>query len=277
MKIHETLDHTLTIKSLLLTVQASDKMHALILEGPAGWGKTTSVDEAMKIAGVNGVHLGAYSTPLNLFNFLHENSDKVVVIDDCAGLFNDQSSMSILKAATWGQSKGRVIRWGSTSSKASIDEFIFNGKLIIICNSFPTTPDAEAVRSRSFPYRIDISIGRAKDLLVKAATDKKWYPDTKKSQAVVKFLSSRLTDSSIAQISYRTLQMGYELAKHNTDQWESLLNSMIVSIPEDPKKLVRKLAKQDLKVKDQLQRFEEVTGLKRRTFFKYRKELNLGK
>lgn len=277
MKTHETLDHTLTIKSLLLTVQASDKMHALIVEGPAGWGKTTAVDEAMKIAGVNGVHLGSYSTPLNLFNFLHENSDKFVVIDDCAGLFNDQSSMSILKAATWGQSKGRVIRWGSTSSKATIDEFIFKGKLIIICNSFPTTPDAEAVRSRSFPYRIDISIGRAKDLLVKAATDKKWYPDTKKSQAVVKFLSSRLTDNSITQISYRTLQMGYELAKHNTDQWESLLNSMIVSSPEDPKKLVRKLAKQDLKVKDQLQRFEEVTGLKRRTFFKYRKELNLGK
>lgn len=277
MKTHEMPDHTYTIKSLLLTVQVSDKMHALIVEGPAGWGKTTAVDEAMKQAGVNGVHLGAYSTPLNLFNFLHQHSDKFVVIDDCAGLFNDQSSMSILKAATWGQSKGRVIRWGSTSSKAAIDEFVFHGKLIIICNSFPTTPDADAVRSRSFPYRIDISIGRAKELLVKAATDKNWYPDTKKSQAVVKFLSSRLTDSSITQISYRTLQMGYELAKHNTDQWESLLNSMIVSSPEDPKKLVRKLARQDLKVKDQLQRFEEVTGLKRRTFFKYRKELNLGK
>ena len=32
--------------------------------------------------------------------------------------------------------------------------------------------------------------------------------------------------------------------------------------------MIRKLAKQELKVKDQLQRFEEVTGLKRRTFFR---------
>lgn len=277
MKIHEVQDHTLTIKSLLLTVQASDKMHALIVEGPAGWGKTTAVDEAMKHAGVIAVHLGAYSTPLNLFNFLYEHSDKFIVIDDCAGLFNDQSSMAILKAATWGQSKGRVIRWGSTTSKAAIDEFVFNGKLIVICNSFPATPDAEAVRSRSFPFRVDMTIIRAKELLIKAAADKTWYPDTKKSQAVAKFLSSRMTDSALTQISYRTLQMGYELAKHNGDQWEILLNAMIISSPEDPKKLIRKLAKQEMKVKDQLQRFEEVTGLKRRTFFKYRKEMNLGK
>lgn len=277
MKTDKSPNHTDTIKSLLVTAKASDKMHALIVEGPAGWGKTTAVDEAMKIAGVQGVHLGAYSTPLNLFNFLHDNSDKFVVIDDCAGLFNDQSSMALLKAATWGQSKGRVIRWGSTTSKAVTDEFVFNGKLIIICNSFPSTPDAEAIRSRSFPYRIDISITRAKDLLIKAASDKNWYPDTKKSQAVVKFLSSRLTSGSLSQISYRTLQMGYELARHNTNQWENLLGTMIVSIPEDPKKLIRKLAKQDLKVKEQLQRFEEITGLKRRTFFKYRKEMNLGK
>lgn len=277
MKTDKTPNHIETIKSLLLTVQASDKMHALIVEGPAGWGKTTAVDEAMKMAGVQAVHLGAYSTPLNLFNFLYCNSDKFIVIDDCAGLFNDQSSMALLKAATWGQTTGRVMRWGSTSSKTITEEFIFNGKLIIICNSFPSTPDAEAIRSRSFPYKIDISISRAKELLLKAASDKRWYPDTKKSEAVVKFLSSRLNTGSISQISYRTLQMGYELARHNDDQWELLLSTMIASTPEDPKKLIRKLAKEDLKVKEQLQQFEEVTGLKRRTFFKYRKEMNLGK
>lgn len=277
MKTNKIPNHTETIKSLLVTVQASDKMHALIVEGPAGWGKTTAVDDAMKSAGVQAVHLGSYSTPLNLFNFLFQNPDKFVVIDDCAGLFSDQSSMALLKAATWGQSKGRVMKWGSTTNKAAADEFIFHGKLVIICNSFPSTPDAEAIRSRSFPYRIDISVSRAKDLLEKAAVDKNWYPDTKTSQAIVKFLSSRLTSGSLSQISYRTLQMGYELARHNADQWEMLLNAMIVSSPEDPKKLIRKLAKLDLKVKEQIQRFEESTGLKRRTFFKYRREMNLGR
>jgi DNA polymerase III delta prime subunit len=158
---NEPLNHLEAIKSLLITIRASDRMHALIIQGPPGWGKTTTVDEALKAAGVNGMHLGSYSTPLHLFNFLHDNSRNTVVIDDCAGLFSDQSSMAILKAATWGQGKQRKIRWGSTSGKASAEEFYFEGKLIIVCNSFPTTADAEAVKSRSFPYKINIDPTRA--------------------------------------------------------------------------------------------------------------------
>jgi hypothetical protein len=52
---------------------------------------------------------------------------------------------------------------------------------------------------------------------------------------------------------------------------------MIVTKPENPKKLIRKLAREELKVKDQLEKFEKATGLKRRTFFKYRSEMNIGK
>lgn len=207
-------------------------MHALIVEGPAGWGKTTAVDEAMRAAGVSGVHLGAYSTPLHLFNFLYENAKRFVVIDDCAGLFNDQSSMAILKAATWRQGKSRLIRWGSTSSKAATDEFSFEGKLVIICNSFPSTADADAVRSRSFPCKIEVTPARAKELLAKAAHDKAWFPDTSKASEVARLLCSRLTSGSLNQMSYRTLQMGYELAQHNGNRWQELLDRMI--IPKEP-------------------------------------------
>lgn len=278
MPENKELDHIATIKRLLLTVQASTRMHALIVEGPAGWGKTTAVDEAMGIAGVAGVHVGAYSTPLHLFNFLYQNGDRFVVIDDCAGLFCDPSAMAILKAATWPQGKGRTIRWGSTSSKAMVDEFVFMGKLIIICNSFPTTADADAVRSRSFPCRIDVNVERAKELLQRAASDAKWYPDASTARAVTDFLCQRVTSDSLSQISYRTLQMGYELAQHNADHWENLLEPMIAnSMPENPKKIIRSLAKKNLRVKDQLRMFEKSTGLKRRTFFKYRRELNLTK
>jgi hypothetical protein len=268
----QSLDYISVIKSLLLTLQKSEKMHALIVEGAAGWGKTTAVDEALVSSGVKTVHLGAYSTPLNLFNFLFENSTNFIVIDDCSGLFSDQTSMAILKAATWPQGKRRHLRWGSTSAKASIDEFDFSGKLVIICNQFPSTADADAVRSRSFPCKIKVSASRVRELLEKAASDKKWYPDTEIAQSVTKFLCSHLSGND-TQMSYRTLQMGYELAIHNTNDWENLLGGMISLAPEDPKKLVKKLSSQSIKVKDQLQKFEEITGLKRRTFFKYKKEL----
>lgn len=276
-KVKETkrLDHVEAIRRLLMTVRASARMHALIIEGPAGWGKTTSVDVALKQSGVQSVHLGSYSTPLNLFNFLSENPKSFVLIDDCAGLFSDQSSMAILKAATWTHGSKRLIRWGSTSTRAAVDEFLFEGKLVVVCNTFPNTADAMAVRSRSFPFRVEITAAHAKTLLEAAADDQKLYPNTDVANSVAKFLSSRLTINSVHQLSYRTLQMGYELAMHNPEYWKPLLEQMLVPDQEDPKKLVRKLARQDLKVKEQLRMFEESTGLKRRTFFKYRQKLNL--
>ena len=273
----EPSNHINAIKSLLMTINASSKIHALIVEGPAGWGKTTAVDEAINSAKMNGVHLGAYSTPLNLYNFLYDHADKFVVIDDCAGLFNDQKSMAILKAATWAQGKSRKIRWGSTSSKAIVPEYDFSGKLVIICNSFPKTPDAKAVQSRSFPFKMDVTVSKAKTLIKNASIDKTWYPDSRISNEVSEFLCCKINTRSLNQISYRTMQMGYELAQFNPDGWKDLMSQLIGNVQEDPKDLVIRLNKQNLKVKDQIQIFEESTGFKRRTFFKYRKELKLSK
>ncbi len=266
-------DHISRIKQLILTLRKSPDFHALIVEGPAGWGKTTAVDEALYAAGIKGAHLGAYSTPLNLFNFLAENVKRFIVIDDCAGLFNDQSSMAILKAASWPQGGQRILRWGSTSNRAAVNEFVFRGKVIIVCNKFPDTADAEAVRSRSFPCLLDMTVSQARSHIEYAAEEKKWFKNTSKSKAVARFLCERLTQKTLGQISYRTLRMGYELAIHNPDSWESLLSGMIKFSPINPLRLVKDLSGQNLKVKDQYRLFEEATGMRRRTFFNYRREI----
>lgn len=275
MKNKNQLDHVDTIKRLLKTVCASDKMHALMITGPAGWGKTTAVDEAMRLSGAHGCSLGAYSTPLNLFNFLHGNSKELVIIDDSAGLYSEASAMALLKAATWAQGKPRILRWGSTTGKANAEEFEFQGKLIIIGNSFPSTSDADAIRSRAFPCKIEITVDKAKILLKSAANNSKWYEYTTQALHVADFLCQSLNPGNLSQISYRTLQMGYELAEHNPDDWETLLAGMFSAGNEDPKKLVLKLAKEKITVSEQLNRFEIATGMKRRTFFKYRQELNI--
>jgi DNA polymerase III delta prime subunit len=275
MKMENPLNHIETINRLLRTVRASEKMHALIVMGPAGWGKTTAVDEALRLSGTTGCALGAYSTPLNLFNFLHDHASELVIIDDSAGLYNEPSAMAILKAATWAQGKPRVLRWGSTTGKANAEEFEFKGKLIIVGNTFPNLSDAEAVKSRAFPCKIEISAEKAKALLESAAQNKKWYKNTKQAARVAQFLVQVLSAENLSQISYRTLQMGYELAEHNPDDWEILLSGMISTGAEDPKKLIRKLSRERISVSDQLLKFEQVTGMKRRTFFKYRRELNI--
>ena len=76
------------------------------------------------------------------------------------------------------------------------------------------------------------------------------------------------------RISYRTLEKGYDLAKDHPENWQDLL---IHDIPKtvDPERLVLELAEQKIKVKEQLRIFERTTGLKRRSFFKYRSQANL--
>ena len=111
---------------------------------------------------------------------------------------------------------------------------------------------------------------QAKNLLLEAAKNKGWYKNTATAEVVAQFLSERLNDKLVSRISYRTLQMGYELAKDHPDSWKDLLLPAIPSELEDPEILVKDLAKKKLKVKEQARIFEEMTGLKRRTFFKYR-------
>ena len=74
---------------------------------------------------------------------------------------------------------------------------------------------------------------------------------------------------------YRTLEKGYDLAKDHPDNWRDLLIHDIPSGIVNPVRLVLDLAKQKIKVKEQLRIFEQSTGLKRRTFFKYRSQANL--
>ncbi len=266
------MDHVDAIRKYVEALRAIPDLHVLIIEGPAGWGKTTTVDKALELAGVDGVHLGAYSTPLNLYNFLAENSDRLIVIDDCAGLFNDQSSMAILKASTWpSKANKRIVKWGSTSNKATTPEFEFHGQFVIVCNSFPSTPDGEAIRSRGYARRFDITLTEAKTLLHQAAKDRKWFPKTKIAESVSAFLIERLNENTLPKISYRTLKNGYRLAEYQPKSWEDLLAPMLPAESIDPEKLVRELSRQKLQVKEQARIFELKTGLKERSFYNYRR------
>ena len=266
------LDHVSAIRKYIEAIIDAGDMHSLIVEGPPGWGKTTAVEDSLNLAKIDALHLGAYSTPLNLYNFLAENSEAVVLLDDCAGIFNDPSAMSILKAATWPSRKDkRIVKWGSTSSRASIEEFEFFGKLIIVCNSFPKTADGEAIRSRGYSRRIDITLLEAKKLLLQAASQKKWYPKTKLVTEVADFLVDQISESSLSQISFRTLKKGYRLAEVHPESWRDLFADTLPQGKIEPDKLVKELSRQNLKVKDQKRIFTEKTGLSSRSFFNYRK------
>jgi hypothetical protein len=266
------LDHATAIKSYVQAMLAAPDQHILIVEGPPGWGKTEAVDHAMRLAGVEGAHLGAYSTPLHFFNFLAANASRAIVVDDTAGLLGDPISMALLKAATWPRpGSKRILRWGSTTSRADAEEFEFTGKFVVVCNAFPRSPDGGAIRSRGFSWRLCVAPELAKSLILQASADRERYPVAEAAAAVAEFLVSKIDESTIGSISYRTLAQAYRLAEVHPDAWRELVAPLIPPVAAIPEELAKALARRDIPVKEQARIFEEKTGLKERSFYYYRR------
>src|SRR5437899_2080646 len=122
------MEHQKTIQALIKTLLGSSNFHALLVESPPGWGKSTMVDKALDTLDVKAISFGSYATPLHIYNTLCLYPSSVLILDDSAGVLSDVKTLALLKAATWqssGQSKSsrtepgatRRITWGSTSDK----------------------------------------------------------------------------------------------------------------------------------------------------------------
>ena len=122
-----------------------------------------------------------------------------------------------------------------------------------------------------------MSVEEAKFLILQAAQDPKWFQDTNISIAVAEFLIQNLTEDNLSNVSFRTLKKGYHLAEMYPDAWKELFSDIVPKKVErqkiDPMKLIDSLIKENLKVKDQAQIFQEKTGLSLRTFYSYRKSI----
>ena len=269
------------VRDYIDTLCKDEDLHILILEGLAGWGKTTCIKEAVELLG--GLHniqqIGAYSTPLMLYNSLCKHSNKTVLMDDCSGMFNDPKAMAQLKNATWPGIDGkRSISWESSSTKIQVQEHEFTGKIIIVCNEFPTTQDGNAVRSRSISKILNVTVESAIKMLIEGARNPKYFPNTKVAVEVSEFLIGKITNKNLTKINFRTLITGYKLALNFPDpiKWKRLFaGTLPISTDESPVEIVKELAERNLKVGEQVKIFRERTGLQERSFFNYRKELNI--
>ncbi|MBS1983093.1 MAG: hypothetical protein JST16_02880 [Bdellovibrionales bacterium] len=275
------MDHVRHIKGYIQTLLKSESIHALLVKGAAGLGKSLAVEAALEQLGHKPKSLGSYSTPLNLFNFLAENAHgQIVLVDDTsANLFQSPSAMAILKAATGTTDGPRRVVWGSTRAAISTPEFDFQSKIIFICNSFPATPDGSAILSRAMSYRLHFSAAEASALLTSAAGDKNHYRDSELAAQVAAFLNSHRTRENSDQINLRTLKVGYDVAQvHGHGEWQELLLRLLPASKretEPPLKVLQELLNSKLPVVQQEREFIRRTGLTRRTYFRLKNGMGL--
>jgi hypothetical protein len=132
---------------------------SLLITGEGGLGKTYCVMQEMSNAGleedIDYTVVKGFSTARGLFNTLYENSDKLIIFDDCDSILKDATAINLLKAALDSYER-RVITWNAQSwDESRPNKFEFTGKIIFISNLSQEKVD-QAVKSRAL--RVDLSM-----------------------------------------------------------------------------------------------------------------------
>jgi len=138
---------------------------SLVITGGAGMGKTHLVKNTLEGMGLREsfdfVHFKGRATAAGLFITLYENSDKIIVLDDCDSVFRDDDAVNILKGALDSYDTRKI---SYITTKVLKDEFgaevprhfEFTGRIIFISNISQSKLD-EAIRSRSFVADVDLT------------------------------------------------------------------------------------------------------------------------
>ena len=166
---------------------------SLVITGSAGTGKTHLVKQTLTELGLDEstdfVHFKGRATAAGLFVTLYENSDKIVVLDDCDSVFKDADAVNILKGALDSYDIRKISYLTTKPLKDEFGEhlprtFEFTGKIIFISNIAQSSLD-EAIRSRSFVADVDLTkaqmFERVEQLMDKMESQ---IPQAAKEQAV---------------------------------------------------------------------------------------------
>ena len=198
---------------------------SLVITGMAGTGKTHLVKETLKSMGLREsyefVHFKGRATAAGLFITLYQNSDKVVVLDDCDSVFKDDDAVNILKAALDSYDTRKISYISSRPLKDEYGEplpahFEFTGRIIFISNIEQSRLDA-AIRSRSFVSDISMNTTQMfKRMEQLMPTMEKSIPLAAKQQAldIMKRLDEKFAGIDINLRSFikaaRICAMGFE-------------------------------------------------------------------
>jgi len=249
--------------------------NSLILKSNGGLGKTYMVLQTLNGLGKEFIYQNSYSTPLSFYEFLYENRDKMIVLDDFEGVLDNKIGISILKSALWSATSERTINYLTTSEKLKApSRFIFKGRIIFCMNNgLKTDEESRALKSRALFYEINFSYSDIMKILYEIAKQPyKGLVDEERLE-VAKYLQEN-TDETTMDLNFRTLIKAFDIysycKKHKLD-WKVLVRDLAVR--DEQMAIVKELMKGDLSVKQQVEKFCDMTGKHRSTYFNLKKKL----
>jgi hypothetical protein len=223
---------------------AGGTIHSLIVNGPAGVGKTHSVESFLsQYAKGRYKVVKGHMTPLSLYGnlFFHRDPNNILVLDDIDSVFKKIEGVNLLKAAM-DTGSVRRINWESTTALKGIgipDSFEFKGKVILISNiGFSVT------RKNSISVHLDALKDRSFNIVVADSTKESCFKqvcfmvlkkdmlisfDLKYEQRIelLDYLKSHIT--ALEKISLRTAMKLAQLMAISPSGWRDMADSGLLN------------------------------------------------
>lgn len=283
------------LSSYLRLVASDSEVRSLIVKSRSGLGKTFNVlsslkamqqDKDFKVKLIDPEskeeyfktfdfeYINGYITPLQLYKKLHDFQNSFIVFDDCEGLLKDNKAISLLKAATWKSNGSRLVCYDSTAK--ALDgipcSFSFSGSIVLLVNDIPKRADEnfKALIGRSLFFDLSMSSEEVKQISLKLLSS---YFENGSITAEQKTKAEEILNSvcPASDFSLRDFVRIVSFVRHDAAQAAEMFKQ---SFKEDEElKLVYELSKTGIEIQEQYKSFSEQTGLSRRTFFNYRKQL----
>ena len=209
--------------------------NSLILLGRAGLSKTEIVLKTIKEANLKEyehfLYLTNYSTPLQFFKILQKvnelESPKLLILDDYEFSLKNLQLVGLLRSALWqGVNGQRKVCWYSTSSKVKDQEFIFDGRIILILNKFNgENPILRALADRGFFYEFNLTNREILEMLKERTKEPYKKLSLKQRFDIFNFIAKNTLGSKY--LSLRTLEKGYNLFLLSPNHYQQLLLKQI--------------------------------------------------
>ena len=271
-----------------IVLTSEGKLNSLFLIGKGGMGKTTCVINTFKALGYTQreltaittpsgsnkefVYINSYSTILELVNFLYENRDKNIILDDFECLLNDKVALNVLKSALWDTDGKRTISYLTTSPRRiAPQQFEFNGKLFFNLNKLPkSNPLLDALLTRSLVYYDNYTYTQLLTLIETISRlPYKTLTDAQRGEIFIWLKNN--TDETTEDLNIRTLIKLYDIYLSHPTDFEGI--SKLLVKRNEKLALVKLYIRECRTIGEAQRRFTEVTGSCRASFYGLKRKL----
>lgn len=238
----------------LVDMVIAGESNAVIISGSGGLGKTYTVRSRLKLAKLVDMDelvdegneegedeesvskhadekhfkiIKGYSTPKALYRLLYDNRERLVIFDDCDSVWDNPTSVSLLKGVLDSYDTRRVSWLSEIKDEDLPQSFEFKGQIIFISNLSLTDLD-QAVLSRSQYVDVSMTAVEKVDRIQSIAKDIRPEMRAEWKQEAIDLLKEHA--DNIGDLNIRTYLKVLDIRKRNAANWKDLAEYVITAL-----------------------------------------------